>query len=277
MNWKQGLLILVAGGSLVGLYFAPKVPKGGFAPAEEGGKHSSTGLSLPFYVDSIKTRLPSETRKKLSSFEADLDTDVSKYDSLMKVWDKAMMPVASAHYGMLKAEKTSNPDDWYVAGDRFLMAAQGVRDMGLRKTVYEKAIVCFENAQEIDPSNLNAKAGLGVTYVESAQLTGQPPMKGIGILKQVLAEDSTNTNALMNLGRFALQSGQLDLAIKRFEKVLEIDPNINEAFVYLAEICLKKDNKENAIQYLEQYRNTLEDERIISEVDRYIEEIRTKN
>lgn len=262
----------------MGLYFAPRMPKGGFKAEETEGEHEHSHAFAGFesYIDSVSKLLPEDTRDKLASYKTS-EGDIAKYDSIIKVWDRAMMPVPAAHYSELKAKTTNLSEDWYIAGDRFLMSAQGVREMELRKVVYEHAITCFEKAVEIDPSNLNAKAGIGITHVESAQLTGSPPMKGIGILKQVVEEDSTNIVALMNLGRFSLQSGQLDLAVERFEKVLSIDPNIGEAFVYLAEISLKKNNKENAIQYLEKYRSTLDDERIISEVDRYIEEIRTKN
>lgn len=54
---------------------------------------------------------------------------------------------------------------------------------------------------------------------------GVSPMEGIQILQSLVAEDSTNVEAHLWLGRFSIQSGQLDKAVIRFEKILRIDPD----------------------------------------------------
>lgn len=268
MNWKQGLLALASVGLLLLIYFAPK----NRALNEDAPEESATVFSLEAYVDSLIHSLPEGVHDQLHAAQ-----DVGQLDSAIAILGNNDQPVAAAFYSRKQAELENTSENWQDAGDYFIIAARVAKSQDVKKAVYENATTCFEKALEIDPKNLEAKTGLGVSYVENAQFTGQAPMRGIGILKQVIEEDPNNTNALMNLGYFAFQSGQLDLAIERFEKVLEIDPSIHESLLYLAEIFLKKDNKEIAIQYLEKYRDSLNDQAMISEVNRYIEEIKTKN
>ncbi len=268
MNWKQGLLALASVGLLLLIYFAPK----NRALNEDAPEEKEAAFNLTAYVDSLVHTLPEESHNQLHEAE-----EAGLLDSAASILSNHDLPVAAAFFAKRNAEKTATSQDWQDAGDYFVVAARTAQNTELKKAVYENATSCFDKALELDPKNLDAKTGLGVCYVESAQFTGQAPMRGIGILKQVVEEDPNNTNALMNLGYFALQSGQLDLAVERFEKVLEIDPTIHESLLYLAEIFLKKNNKEIAIQYLEQYRDNLSNQMMIEEVSKYIEEIKTKN
>ena len=57
------------------------------------------------------------------------------------------------------------------------------------------------------------------------------------MLREVLIEDPENDLAIYNLGILAITSGQLDKAIERFEKLLEIDPENPEANFYMG-YCL---------------------------------------
>jgi tetratricopeptide (TPR) repeat protein len=54
---------------------------------------------------------------------------------------------------------------------------------------------------------------------------GVSPMEGIQILQALVAEDSTNVEAHLWLGRFSVQSGQLDKAVSRFQTILRIEPD----------------------------------------------------
>ena len=56
-------------------------------------------------------------------------------------------------------------------------------------------------------------------------VNGENPMAGITILREMVAEDSTNVDAHYYLGLFSVKSGQLDKAIDRFERVLALRPD----------------------------------------------------
>jgi cytochrome c-type biogenesis protein CcmH/NrfG len=76
----------------------------------------------------------------------------------------------------------------------------------------------------LQPANLEAKTGLGVAYVNG----GGMPMQGISLLLDVVKQDPTNHEAILNLGMFAMRSGQYDKAVLRFKTLIaqkeEIEP-----------------------------------------------------
>lgn len=273
MKSKHLLLIV---GSLVLLaliYFAPKTALKDTTEVE--AEMPKQGFDFPNFIDSLTTTLLPKDQEKLNDLVSHLGDDPSLLDSIIKKWDYFRQPLVSAYYAKSKASREQTSEEWFNAGDRFLTASRITKDARLKKVTYENAISSFENSLELNAKNLDAKSGLGVCFVESAQITGQPPMKGIGLLKEVLVEDSTNINALINLGYYSLQSGQLELAIDRFKKVLEIDSKFHEAYLYLAEISQRQDNKEEAIIYLETYRDNIDNQAMVAEIDRYIQELKT--
>ena len=63
---------------------------------------------------------------------------------------------------------------------------------------------------------------------------GYFPMSGISLLREILAEDDTNRQAILNLGLLAIQSGQFERAKERFETLVSLDAADHEAKLYLA-------------------------------------------
>lgn len=101
----------------------------------------------------------------------------------------------------------------------------------------------------MDANNIEAKVKLAASVVEA----GQDPMKGIGMLREIVAENPTNVEALMELGRFAMVSGQTDKAIGHFQEVVKIEPDIIEAKFYLADAYAAAGKGDSAKYYLDQY------------------------
>ena len=58
---------------------------------------------------------------------------------------------------------------------------------------------------------------------------------GVEILKEVEKTDSNNVNLQLNFAFFSEKSGQWDRAIRRFQKVLVIQPDFIEAYLHLAD------------------------------------------
>ena len=118
---------------------------------------------------------------------------------------------------------------------------------------------------------------LGVCYVEGASALGQPPMKGVGMLKNVLQIDPKNIDALINLGYFSTKSGQYDKAIERYNQVLEIDPEFSDAYLYLSDVYLQMGKNEEAANYLEEFMRFIDAPEGRKELEIYIEKIRNNN
>ncbi len=195
-------------------------------------------------------------------------------DSLINFASSEKQPVLMADFFKEKATISQTEEAWMQAGDIFFKTFRFSNADG--HVVIEEAIAAYEKALELNPDNLSAKTALGVCYVEGAGALGEAPMKGIGLLMEVLAVDSNNIDALINLGYFSIQSTQYDKAIERFNKVLEIDPENAEAYLYMTDLYVQMGEIEKGLSYLERYKSFQEDPLVIAQVDAYIEELKIK-
>ena len=97
------------------------------------------------------------------------------------------------------------------------------------------------------------------------------------MLMKVLEMDPNNINALVNLGYFATRSGQFDKAIERFKRVIEIDPQFTDGYLYLSDAYMQAGKREEAAQSLEEFMKFLQDEDKKQQLEIYIEQIRNNS
>jgi tetratricopeptide (TPR) repeat protein len=204
---------------------------------------------------------------------SDIDEKIAVYDSLMDLAIKENLPPYVAKYSRVKADIMPSPANYMLAGDNYFKAFRLSRNQS--KPMLDGAVAAYEKSLEMDPDYLAAKTALGVAYVEGAAILGEMPMKGIGMLRDVLKIDPKNVDAITNLGYFAIQSGQYEKAIERFEQVLQLDPNNAEAYLYLADVYLSQGDNEKGIEHLIKYRDIMNDPLVDQRVNQYIEEIRS--
>jgi tetratricopeptide (TPR) repeat protein len=110
-----------------------------------------------------------------------------------------------------------------------------------------KAKSIIEKLMDKDPSNLLLKNKLAMTLVIS-----ENPMAGIALLREILAEDENNRQAILNLGLLAIQSGQFARAKERFEKLVSLNPTDQEARLYLAVSMIEINEQSQARLLLEE-------------------------
>jgi tetratricopeptide (TPR) repeat protein len=110
----------------------------------------------------------------------------------------------------------------------------------------------FERSLKINNKNDSTIVGLSAARIFGD--IADNPMEEIGKLAQVVRNDSTNVFALTVLGDGAVITRQYDAAIKRFEKVVTLQPGNLEAILKLAEIYERKADTVNAIKW---YSNAL--------------------
>ncbi|HHZ81162.1 MAG TPA: tetratricopeptide repeat protein [Flavobacteriales bacterium] len=82
-----------------------------------------------------------------------------------------------------------------------------------------------------------------------------PPMRGIQALIALAEADEPNVKARLWLGRFGIQSGQLDKARMRFISVLDLEPNHIEATWDLAMLDMEMGNHQEAVTGFTNYTN----------------------
>lgn len=127
-------------------------------------------------------------------------------------------------------------------------------------------------AQEINPAD--QKLAQAVELVHS----GQEPMRGITMIREILQEDSTNAEAHWHLAQFSIQSGQYENAIDRFKKVTmyDGDGDFSDSWFYLGRTYATVGDTANAISAFEKYKTMVEDTLIINGVDRFIQQLQNK-
>lgn len=211
--------------------------------------------------------------KKLSDAD-DSPTKLNLLDSLIEMAIKEKNPPLVAHYTEQKAITEPSVKNWFASGDNYFKAYRLTE--GRHSNLIKKAVESYQKVLELDPQNVAAETALGVAYIEGAGDLGVMPMKGIGILLNILEKNPNNVNVLTNLGYFAIQSGQFEAAIGRFEKILELEPQNAEAYLYLTDAYVRMGEKGKAIDNLEKYKSFVDDPLVEQQVDRYIEDIRNK-
>lgn len=284
---KIQLLLVLAGVFVATLiYFAPRsesedsqLVATNVEDNHEGHNHAE-GESHDHEAD-LKNSLSESDQKIIAELEEKARNEkngiakLNLYDSLIGFSISRNIPPKVAAYSEEKAEAFPTEENYLLAGDNFMKAFRLSKEKS--KDLLNGALRNYEKVKEINPENLDAETAIGVVNVEGSAQLGVMPMKGIGILRGVLNKDPKNVNALTNLGYFAIQSGQYEKAVERFETVLSIDSTNAEAYIYLTDIYLSQDKVEEGIKTLEKYKTLVNDPLIKKQVDDYISDIKNKN
>ena len=288
-NLTKQLLLVLAGVVVFGLlYFAPgqksEIVENNdsveIEESHEGHNHAEGEGHGHDHEGEFEDRLDDLDKEFIAGLEkraeqvADLDTKLNLFDSLITFSIKKNAPPLVAKFTEEKAKAIPTEVNFMLAGDNFFKA---FRLSKLKpKDLVAGSIRNYEKVLEINPDNLQAQIAIGVASVEGSSQLGIMPMKGIGILKDVLNKDPENVDAMTNLGYFAIQSGQFEKAVERFEKVLSIDPQNAEAYIYLTDAYLSQEKVEKGIETLEKYKSLVDDPIVIKQVDDYINDIKIK-
>ena len=98
-------------------------------------------------------------------------------------------------------------------------------------------------------------------------------MQGIALLLDVVKQDPNNHNANLNLGLFAMKSGQYDKAVIRFKTVIAQKPEA-EPYFYLAESYKQLGMKKEAIDAYQKCKEMMPDAAFDLRIDEYIKELK---
>jgi tetratricopeptide (TPR) repeat protein len=258
--------ILAVAGALVltaVLYFLPQRSQ------ENKEVKAGGGFAFERILNQAKGQLKPAELVGIQTLEAELEKDRENtvlLDSLGKMWDLALFPVISSHYFEKIAEISPGEKNWLNAAYRYFDAFKGSTDSSLRSMMVNKAITSYQKVLDINPANLNAKTDLGVCYAEGTA----EPMKGILLLREVIAQDSTHANAQFNLGVLSVRSGQLEKAVERFEKVLLTDSSRVEARFLLGRTLIQMGRTKEALAHLSQIEKYTSDPQVLEEVNKLI-------
>nr|WP_294943447.1 tetratricopeptide repeat protein [uncultured Mucilaginibacter sp.] len=281
MNKKQIAVCAIVVVTMGYLYLQPV--KGLVKSAEAGGKPAAgataaqpaaTEVTLTSVTAAAKPSLDAEQARQISTMEEQLNAasdavKPSMQRSLAALWDAAVQPAPAAFYYLAIAQNTKQFDDWVNAGNRFNEATKRSQEANEQIALSAKAAEAFTNATKLKPTDLEAKTGLGVALVNG----GGMPMEGITLLLDVVKQDPKNHSALLNLGMFAMKSGQYDKAVGRFKTMIAIKEEL-EPYFYLAESYKQLGRKQEAIAAYEKCKELIGDPVEGKRIDEFIKELK---
>ena len=153
-------------------------------------------------------------------------------DSLAKAYKIVGKLDSLAKYTEIKAIENPSLENYLIAGDGYYQAFNFAVDQTKREFLAVKAQDYYTRVLKENPSLLDVKSKLAMTYV-----SGSDPMQGITMLREIIAADPNNELTIYNLGMLSISSGQFEKAIDRFEDLKRLDPKNPEAHFYLG-YCL---------------------------------------
>jgi tetratricopeptide (TPR) repeat protein len=264
-------LLITAVVLFVLLFLAPKTQPGKLESHENAASKTET-LSLETFITAATKSLKPEEKSAYDILLANANS--SKADTafvpVVQFWDKQKRPDFAAYFVEQTAQRIQTSSAYSKAGDRYYYSVRFTKDNNEIPALYQSAIRCYEKAIEKDPKNVDAKIQLAACFVED----GKDPMKGIGLLREVEKTDSNNVKLQLSFAFFSVKSQQWDKAIRRFEKVLSIDPLYIEAYLHLADAYEQQGRKDKTIEMLEKYAGVTEDAMAKQEVLKYIEQLK---
>jgi tetratricopeptide (TPR) repeat protein len=247
------------------MYFLPRQT----TKPEAAKQDSAVAVSDPSKrLAEFKKQLTPGQKIRVDALEKLIDDrdDTAALDSLGQFWDKAGVPYLSSYYFGRQADASPSEKHVLIAASRYFDAYKAETEEGEKKLLMKRSMAYYEKALGLNPENLDARCDLGVLYAEGSS----EPMKGITMLREVIEKNPGHENAQFNLGILSVKSGQIQKAIERFEKVIEINPQNYDAYLFTSQIHLDQKDTLKAVEVLKNLKKIAADPRIVRDVDKLI-------
>jgi tetratricopeptide (TPR) repeat protein len=191
-------------------------------------------------------------------------------DSLVLAFIEGNKYDSAASYAANFAKAYSKNEYWTKAGDLYYTAFEFALSEEKAKEMGEKVREIYGMLLEKQPSLLDLKAKIGMTYIAEA------PMKGVTMIREVLAQDPNNQLARTQMAMLSMRSGQYDKAVEHLQTLLKQDPKNLEAQFYLGISYFEMGNKEEADRILHAVKDATNDPNILQTIDKYLSQLHEK-
>ena len=256
------------------LFLAPKTHSDKNSESKEMISTNQNSGSVKSFLEIAVSSLKPDEKSAYELLEkaANQSKIDTSFISVVHYWDEHKRPDLASFFVEKIADRVKNSDGYFKAGNRYYYSIKFVKNNSEIDVLYQSASRCYKKSIDLNPKNIEAKIQLAACYVED----GKDPMKGITLLKELEKTDSTNVKLQLTFAFFSVKSGQIDKAIKRFNKVLEIDPLFIEAYLHLADSYEQQGDKNKTIEMLTKYASLTQDAMAKQEVLKYIEQLKSK-
>lgn len=175
---------------------------------------------------------------------------VEEYKNLSSSWYQNEFYGIAGYYAEEIAKINEDELSWSIAGTTYATGIKESTDQKVKDFCTQRARKAFENAISINPSNLNHKINLAVSFAE--QPLQDNPMKGILMLIDLNKKYPENVSVLFQLARLGIQTGQYSKAVERIETALKIEPSNQRIICLAVEAYEKNGNIDKAEEYRQQ-------------------------
>jgi tetratricopeptide (TPR) repeat protein len=241
-----------------------------------------------FNIEQAITMAKSRITPSQQSYLAELENSISRgnvagqeleaANRLANFWKDSIKLLEPYLFYLSKAAKLENSEkNLNFAAQFALDAARREQIDSVRDWKSDVAIELFEKAIVLNPNNDTLKVGLGSCYVLVKAMggaNGEAAMKGVGILREVIAKDSNNMEAQFVLAMGGAVSGQYDKAIPRLLKVLKAMPDDAQAMSVLADCYAASGQNAEAIKWYTESKRVITNPAFIKEIDERIKQLK---
>lgn len=223
MNKNQAIVLILAFGLLLGLYFLP------ISPAEKTGGASAMEatdkIALLHKANEKYTPEQLVEIRQLSDLVENEGVDSVRLEWLEKLsgaWYKVGEPALAGVYAQEIAELRNDEKSWAIAGTTYALGVRKHKENSTQLFCQKRAVEALENAISINPENVSYRINLALCYVDMPPKDN--PMKGILMLRELASKYPNNVGVLTQLGGLAIQTGQYTKAIERLEQARKLSP-----------------------------------------------------
>lgn len=274
MKKSQLVLIVLGLVSIAGLYVLPKVvvdnEAGKTAVEDPNAMETSTPDVTEMHENELSPDNRSQAEELMSALNSGEDSQrIKAATALATIYQKEGM-FDSAAYFLGEAVELNSADLGLVeeAGKAYFEAFSFALDKTKVGDLAEKTRTYLNQVLEKDPSRLDLKTKVAMTYVSSAN-----PMQGITMMREILEADPQNEEGLFNMGILSMQSGQYKRAAERFEELIKYHPDNLQGQFYLAVTYFESKEKNKAKAQFEAVKKMTQDPMILESVRSYLDRL----
>lgn len=269
MYKSQYIVISVAIILIIGLALLPRVVVDNDKVLSEekvsGEDHSGHDHEEGIPAEDYESILPTIKAFHGSESKADKEGLLDEIISEFKAINRYDSAAVYAEYFAIEFPEDNN---FQKAGEIYFEAFTFAFDSEKKERLALKARELFQRVLDNNPELLDLKTKIGLTYMSS-----ESPMQGIMMIREVLEQDPDNELAISNMGFLAMQSGQYDKALARFQKLIELNPQDMQARFYLG-VCYKElGENEKAREVLNLVKSQESNPDVLSMVDKVLSEL----
>ncbi len=252
LNKAQWVTVVVFLALLATLYFGCDTKSNKQEGIEKSRAEKIELIDIDRYIRNNKELLPPAISNDIMNVErtiteASVDEEkIEGFKELASLWYAAGVPLSSAFYAEQIAKMENSGEAWSIAATTYALAVQKSDEDLQKKYAVNKSRNAYDKAIELDEDNIDNKINLALSYVDVQDQ--ENPMKGILMLIDLNKKYPNDPSVLYQLGRLALGTNQIDKAVSRLAKAVEVKKDYTAAYCLLAIAYRKSGDEKKAME-----------------------------